>query len=221
MSKTTTDERNGNNQSVGVGNSRANRISNAPVMIHPAVPHERFALLLPALSKHPNLDLITIRYHAEQSDATAYDGYWHAAINEARSFMEALVVSIVLRDSRKTFDEFRRGKEMHGGIRLYRRHLYDAGFLDMDENIMLTNVYSIASAKGGHFGVSDEPWCRAARRMVWTTSDYLIHRYDRWMVGERRPKVDTPGSQKPSKITGWKGRLFSIMRGIRKQRYEK
>ena len=185
------------------------------IIKQPAVPHERFLLLLPALSRHPKLDLKTMRYHAEQSDATAYDGYWHAAINEARSFMEALVVSIVLRDSRKTFDEFRRGKEMYGGIRLYRRYLYDVGFLDMDENILVTNVYSIASSKGGHFGISDEPWCRAARRMVWATSDYLIHRYERWEVGERRPKVETPEPQKPSIITVWKEHFRNLFRHLK------
>ncbi len=224
MSKTTTNERNGNGRGVDVATNSADRISsanclgnadcmsNAPVLIYTAQPHERLSLLLPALSRFPKLDLKTMHYHAQQSDATADDGYWHAAINEARSFMEALVISIALRDSRETLDEFRKGKETHGGIRLYRRYLYNVGFLDMDEDILITSVYSIASAKGGHFGVSDESWCRVARRMVWTTSDYLIQRYERWNAGDRRPKVGTPNPQKPSTTTVWKERLRNLFR---------
>ena len=60
-----------------------------------AVPRERLADLLPRLLRHDELDLETLAYHLQQSDATAADGYCHAAINEARSFLEALVVNIV------------------------------------------------------------------------------------------------------------------------------
>jgi hypothetical protein len=50
--------------------------------------------LLPGIRQHAELDRRTLAYHVQQSDATAADGYWHAAINEARSFLEALVLSI-------------------------------------------------------------------------------------------------------------------------------
>ncbi len=198
------------------GNSRGTATIRHTMMQQPAMPHVQLSLLLPALSRHPKLDLKTMRYHAEQSDATAYDGYWHAAINEARSFMEALVISIAMRCDRQRLEEFRKGKESYGGIRLYRRYLYNIGFLDADEDILVTSVYSITSAKGGHFGVSDEPWCRVSRRIVWTTSDYLIGRYERWKAGERRPKNNTPELQESSKLTGWKGRLCNLFQRVKK-----
>ena len=51
--------------------------------------------LLADVARHEELDLDTLTYHVQQSDATAADGYWHASINEARSFLEALLVGIL------------------------------------------------------------------------------------------------------------------------------
>ncbi len=62
----------------------------------PQVPCFALAGLLGDLGQHPELDLDTLTYHVRQSDATAADGYWHASINEARSFLEALIVSIAV-----------------------------------------------------------------------------------------------------------------------------
>ena len=141
---------------------------------------EELARLLPAIQQHPELDLKTLRYHLEQSDATADDGYWHAAINEARSFLEALVVSIAQVERRESLVAFRKGKESQGGIRLCRRFLVDVGFLDANEDDLLQHVYSIASAKGSHQGVTDAAWSRLARRIVLTTGQYLLRRYAAW-----------------------------------------
>ncbi|UCC32186.1 MAG: hypothetical protein JSU86_07865, partial [Phycisphaerales bacterium] len=132
------------------------------------------------LKRHAELDFETIGYHAEQSDATARDGYWHAAINEARSFLESLLVSIALAQHEESMARFRKGKQSQSGFRLCRRYLAEVGFLDLDEELLLQHVYSIASTKGSHLGVADEAWSRLTRRFVWTTGRYLAHRYDAW-----------------------------------------
>jgi len=143
------------------------------------------AALLGDLGRHPELDLDTLAYHLRQSDATPADGYCHAAINEARSFLEALVVSIVhavrrdaaLGDS----DSALRDRSQNGtAFRTYRRYLLESGFIDADENDLLQYVYSVASAKGSHHGVTDEAWARLARRMVFTTGQYVMQRYAGW-----------------------------------------
>jgi hypothetical protein len=152
----------------------------------PAVP-PCFALaaLLDDLQPHDELDLRTLAYHVRQSDATAADGYWHAAINEARSFLEALVVSIVhaLRQDAAVgeADSALRDRSQNGTVfRRYRRYLQENGFIDADENELLQYVYGVASAKGSHHGVTDETSCRLARRMVFTAGQYLLQRYSAW-----------------------------------------
>jgi len=151
----------------------------------PEPPCFALAALLGDLRQHPELDLDTLAYHLRESDATAADGYCHAAINEARSFLEALLVSIVhavrrdaaLRDS----DSALRDRSQNGtAFRTYRRYLLEAGFIDADENELLQYVYSVASAKGSHHGVTDEAWTRLARRMVFTTGQYVMQRYAAW-----------------------------------------
>ena len=156
---------------------------------------EQLASLRPILDAHPELDLATIGYHLEQSDATAGDGYWHAAVNEARSFLEALVINIALIERRETLAEFRKGKETQGGLRLCRRHLQDVSFLDIDEDILLAHVHGIASAKGSHLGVTDETWCRLARQIVAATAHHLIRRYSAWKANDRKVNADRPGNR--------------------------
>lgn len=172
-----------------------------------SAPHEELASLLPELERHAELDLETIRYHLQQSDATARDGYWHASINEARSFLEALVMSIALVERRESLAEFRKGRETQGGIRLCRRYLHEIGFLDIDEDVLVGHVYGIAIAKGSHLGVADEAWCRVARRMVWTTGQYLARRYEAWKAADR-PRADSgpPGAGGPSSVEPAPGR---------------
>ena len=159
---------------------------------------EHLVSLLPLFATFHELDVETIGYHARQSDATARDGYWHAAINEARSFLEALVTCIALVEREQSLAEFRKGRETHGGIKLCRRYLHEAGFLDIDEDVLLANVYGIASAKGSHLGVADEAWCRLARRIVRTTVEYILHRYAAWRTTDRRK----PSTQRASHSNG-------------------
>lgn len=137
--------------------------------------------LLGELRRHPELDLDTLDYHLTQSDATAAEGYWHAAINEARSFLEALLVSI-LHAVRTDQPEKPSGNGAPNGtpFRCYRRRLMEAGFIDADENELLHFVYGLASAKGSHHGVTDEAWSRLARRMVFAAGQYVIEHYAVW-----------------------------------------
>ena len=151
----------------------------------PRAPCFWLAALLGDLRRHPELDLDTLAYHLRQSDATAADGYCHAAINEARSFLEALVVSMVHSAQREAAvgeaDSALRDRSQNGtAFRTYRRYLLQATLIDADENDLLQYVYSVASAKGSHHGVTDEAWARLARRMVFTTGQYVMQRYAGW-----------------------------------------
>ncbi len=148
--------------------------------VEPIEPRDELTRLSAALQHFPELDQRTLRYHLDQSEATAADGYWHAAINEARSFLEALVVSMAQVEQQDRLMAFRKGKESQGGLRLCRRFLVDAGFLDANEDELLLHVYGIASAKGAHHGVTDAAWCHLTRRIVWTTAQYLLRRYETW-----------------------------------------
>ena len=52
--------------------------------------------------------------------------------------------------------------------------------VDTEENELLQWVYSVASAKGSHHGVTDEAWTRLARRIVLATGQHLLQRYTAW-----------------------------------------
>jgi len=162
------------------------------------------AALLRDLRPHAELDLRTLTYHLRQCDATAADGYCHAAINEARSFLEALIVNIVhaaQRDAaRAGAGENGRDRSQNGtAFRTYRRYLLETGFIDADENDLLQYVYSVASAKGGHHGVTDEAWTRLARRIVFATGQYLLQRYAAWKHNSRPVTPPPKGSAPPSR----------------------
>ena len=152
------------------------------------VPQEELASLLPGLERNPELDLATLAYHARQSDATARDSYRHAAINEARAFLEALVISIGLEQERppeETIADFRKRRASHYGFHSCNNYLVAIGLFNPHERITVEHVYTIASDSGSHAGVSSEAWCRFARRIVWTTARYVIQRYDAWKSGCR------------------------------------
>ncbi len=173
----------------------------------PQPPCFSLGALLDDLRRHPEFDLETLAYHLRQSDATAADGYWHAAINEARSFLEALVVSIVHAVQRDAAgadaDTALRDRSQNStAFRTYRRNLLEAGFIDADESDLLQYVYSVASAKGSHHGVADEPWSRLARRVVFATAQYLLQRYAAWKH-QGRPVPTSPGRRSSPARRRW------------------
>ena len=149
-----------------------------------------------------------------QSDATAADGYRHAWINEARSFLEALLVGMVFSVCAESADE-QKGRSRNGTpFRGSRRRLVEGGFLGADENDLLQYVNSIASAKGSHHRVTDETWTRLAGRMVWATGEYLLTRYEAWKSGGMKDRrfgtLDRAGRWCPTALRACLRRVFSL-----------
>ena len=185
-----------------------------------APPCFSLAALVPQLADHAELDLKTLTYHLEQSDATAADGYHHAAINEARSFLEGLVISIlrVAREDGGANGGFDNGGHNGTAFKNYRRYLLDAGFIDPDENALLQFVYSLASAKGSHPGVTDAVWTRLARRMVFLTGQYVLQRYAarKSSSGRFTPPISNPQQPPPPQrsrhngVRQWLGRMLHV-----------
>ncbi len=179
----------------------------------PEPPCFSLAALLADLRRHPELDLDTLAYHLTQSDATAAEGYWHAAINEARSFLEALVVSILHAVRPDPPEKSHNNGSANGTpFRCYRRSLLEAGFIDAHENDLLQYVYGVASAKGSHHGVTNEAWSRLARRMVFTTGQYVIQHYEAWKSAPRA-LLRSPDAQPPvSHKSRWRRCLSALTR---------
>ncbi|MGD8451608.1 MAG: hypothetical protein PVJ57_07290 [Phycisphaerae bacterium] len=173
-------------------------------MSHNACQPRPFALtaLLRDLQPHPELDLRTMAYHLQQSDATAGDGYGHAAINEARSALEALIVSIactIRHGATDGTDTPLRERVQNGStFRTHRRCLMDAGFIDADESDLLQFVYSMASARGSHYGVTDEAWTRLARRIIFAVGQYFTLRYATWKRNGRQPAPPAVSCRQPT-----------------------
>jgi hypothetical protein len=94
-------------------------------------------------------------------------------------------------------------------FRRYRRNLLEAGFIDADESDLLQYIYSVASAKGSHHGVADEPWSRLARRVVFATAQYLLQRYAAWKHNGR-PVVTSPTRPSRPPLCCW------LPRGIKR-----
>ncbi|MGD8451197.1 MAG: hypothetical protein PVJ57_05210 [Phycisphaerae bacterium] len=177
---------------------------------------DAFALtaLLHDLQPHPELDLPTMAYHLHQSDATAADGYGHAAINEARSALEALIVSIARTICHGVTDStgLRLRERIQAGstFRTHRRCLMDAGFIDIDENELLQYVYSIASARGSHYGVTDDAWTRLARRIVFIVGQHFTQRYTIWKQNGRQP-ASLPTNHPQPASRSWPARLLATL----------
>ncbi len=174
------------------------------------------AALLGDLRPHDELDLRTLAYHLSQSDATAAEGYWHASINEARSFLEALVVNILHAVRPDPPDKPHDNGSANGTpFRCYRRSLLEAGFIDGHENELLRYVYGVASAKGSHHGVTNEAWSRLARRMIFTTGQYVIQHYAAWKSAAPRVLQRSPDAQPPAPRQSRRSRCSTILGGIR------
>jgi hypothetical protein len=163
-------------------------------------PQEQLALLRQSLERHRELDLRTLRYHLEQADATARAGCWHAAINEARSFIEALIVGLAEFESARRRDLLSGlppNGESRSGYHECRKSLVTVGFADLDEMDLFKQVYAVASRKGSHPGVTDEVWGRLVCHLCWSTGYFLLNRYSVWKSHGRRWPADSGRSAAP------------------------
>ena len=158
---------------------------------------EQLALLRESLARHGELDVRTLHYHLEQADATMREGFWHAAVNEARSFIEALIVGIAEFESARRHDQLSGlppNGESRSGYHECRKYLVTVGFADGDEMDLFKQVYAIASRKGSHPGVTDEVWGRLVCHFCWMASYFLLSRYSAWKSHGRRRPGDPDGS---------------------------
>ncbi|MBW8017603.1 MAG: hypothetical protein FVQ82_15600 [Planctomycetes bacterium] len=162
-----------------------------------------FASLLPRLEEFGELGLATLAHHARQCDATAADGYFHASANEARAFLEALVIGMALAGSGESLAEFRRANRASGCLRVAKRRLMENGLLDADDEQLVQQVYAISAARGEHPGVADGNWSRLVRRIVRAAVCYLIERYAacRTLTVRRAPCSAVPARSRPCRTT--------------------
>lgn len=189
-------------------------------MVHnaPEPPCFSLAALIGDLRPHPELDIETLAYHLTQSDAIAAEGYWHAAVNEARSFLEGLAVGILAAVRPGAPDKSNGNGTTHRTpFRGYRRGLLQAGFIDEEEDGVLQHVYGIASAKGCHPGVTSEVWSRLARQMIFTAGEYMIQHYAAWKTAAA-PCGVPPSPIAPPRVppkSNWRRCVSSLTRLLR------
>ncbi|MGD8450393.1 MAG: hypothetical protein PVJ57_01125 [Phycisphaerae bacterium] len=181
---------------------RARSVARPAVEDAAAPPDVLLTALAHELRPHGELDLHTLTYHLEQSDATAAHGFWHAAVNEARSFLEGLVAGVAQAVERRTPGKsrvrVRNGSPVFVAFSTDREFLLASGFTDGDENAVLLCAYSVASAKGSHAGVTDEAWARLVRAVVFAAGEYVVSRYAAW----KRDGPPVPAA--PPKPTFWR-----------------
>ena len=213
--------RSGGNGETGV--SEANAPAEAPSAGAAAVDlvsRELLALLVRDLEGHRELDPTTLVYHLRQAEATAGDGHWHSAVNEARSFIEGLVVGMAESESRRrnhVISGVTPGAESRLGYHECRKYLVTVGFTGADEMDLFKHVYAIASRKGAHPGVTDEGWGRLVCHLCWTSGYLLLRRYAAWKSHRRRWPDDRRrsgdlchGRQGPNE--SWRGWLTGVLR---------
>ena len=178
--------------------------------------HEQLALLRESLAPHDELDLRTLRYHLEQADATVREGFWHAAVNEARSFIEALIVGMAEFESARRHDQLS-GLSLHAesrsGYHESRKYLVTLGFTDGTGMDLFKQVYRITSRKGSHPGVTDEMWGRLVCHLCWTASYFLLCRYGAWKSHGRRWPGD-PGDSDAAGNGAAPGRCKRWLQGV-------
>ena len=151
-------------------------VTNVPVV----QPVESLGGLRRVLRQWPELGTKIIGYHLGQSDELAREGYLHAAVHEATSFLEALIQGMTLAVTGEPKVKFERSVDVRTRLKMCRDTLVRHGYIDADQCQLLVGVFQITRAKGSHPGVTDEPWCRLARRFVRHTAEYLLTRYAKW-----------------------------------------
>ncbi len=170
------------------------------------------------LETHGELDVKTLRYHLEQADATAKEDCWHASVNEARCFVEALIVGIAEYEASKRHHHVTGVPtiESKSGYQECRKYLVNIGFADADAMDFFKQAYALASRKGSHPGVTDETWGRLISHLCWTGSYLLLQRYAAWKqngrtwTAPRRTRTRKP--RQPGQQGGKRGRAATKSR---------
>ena len=177
-------------------------------------PQVSSALLREVIGQHEELDVATLRYHLAQADETARAGCWHAAVNEARSFIEELIVGIAEFESgrrRDVLSGLTPNVESRSGYHECRKYLVTVGFTDADEMDLFKHVYAVASRKGSHPGVTDESWGGLVCHMCWMSGYFLLNRYAAWKSHRRRWPDGTVGQR--SRPAGSLEAVTGVFRG--------
>ncbi len=187
-------------------------------------PQVSSVLLREVIGRHEELDVATLGYHLAQAQETARAGCWHAAVNEARSFIEELIVGIAEFESgrrRDVLSGLTPKVESRAGYHECRKYLVTVGFTDADEMDLFKHVYAVAGRKGSHPGVTDESWGRLTCHLCWTTGYFLLNRYAAWKSHRRRWPDGTAGTHpRPAGsleavtgvLRGWPVRLRETVR---------
>ena len=139
------------------------------------------------VEKHTELDVETLLYHLEQAEATARENHWHSAVNEARCFVEALIVGIAEYEGSKRHHDVAGLPTVNSnsGFQECRKYLIHIGFADGDAMDFFKHAYALASRKGSHPGVTEETWGRLISHLCWTGSYVLLQRYAAWKQNGR------------------------------------
>lgn len=181
------------------------------------VSRELLAILARDLEGHAELDPTTLVYHLRQAEATAGDGHWHSAVNEARSFIEGLLVGMAESESLRrnhVISGVTPGAEWRSGYHECRKYLVTVGFTGADEMDLFKHVYAIASRKGAHPGVTEEGWGRLVCHLCWTSGYLLLNRYAAWKTSGRRRTGDRRGRQCHLGRWGLNGSWRSWLSGV-------
>lgn len=140
--------------------------------------------LASAIREHSELKPIVLIQHIEESDDSAARGNWHAAAGEARSFFEGLVVNLAKAESARTATPIPnmpkpgQKRSSFGPARDFvHKKLH---FISDQENATIKELYSLASVKGGHPGLTDEQSAIFVRRTSWLLGGYLLKKYSAW-----------------------------------------
>jgi hypothetical protein len=153
-----------------------------------AEPDEAVRAALAALRKFPELDQRKVRFHLQQSRAMAVQGYYRAAIDEARAFLVAIATGIgqVAQRSKLHAD----GKVEHGlaGLKVARRYLLVTRILNERDSDLLTQVLGMVSAPSTQDCVADAGWCDVASALICTMARHLLRRYESWKFRPRSPR---------------------------------
>ena len=137
-----------------------------------------------ALRAHVELDPAVLISHIEESDDNAARGNWHSAAGEARSFIEGLVVGLAKTESTRTNTAIRNlpnPGDRRSSFGPAREFLHSGvNFISGHENDTIKALYSLASVKGAHPGLTDEQSAVFVRRVCWIIGGYLLNKYAAW-----------------------------------------